>query len=679
MAETYGFFDSENHDRVYNALQLSRYFEGIVTNGVFDKVHNNLIPYVDAGLLKISSGRAIVDNHWYDNDDDLIISTPSTSTSVMCMLVLVCDYHLRKVYIDIRIGTSESLPDVSDSKNLKFLKMAELLISSTNVEITKLLIGTDECPLISDLSALKNYCAESVSELNRNKVDKQTGKSLSTNDFTDDYKSQIDTNRSDISELKTKTDTANSDISALTVEVGEKAASADVYTKAQADSRITEKVSEIVAGAPEEFNTLREMSDWLLQHAESAAAMNTAITKNASDILALAEATEAEKLGIASRNYIPVRYVSGNKDFNIDFQISAEGPAKVIFANLQKSTSANAPFPMSETRSYIVSAERLYSSGDLEYVLKLTCVSVQFAGTEYAKVYEHQRFYIKSSSTYWTDWEECGKTADDTILEKIAELKNDIAVNKSTLGYRIKNLFDVFSVNWSQPSKTTVAEDGTVTTTVTSDPRQFIYSNSDAFVTLGAGTYKIIVNTTDFVSGTYAQINGRDSDNNSIFLLPTSSAGIHKTTFTLSQRTTVGMVIKPYSQTFTLMICHGDFEDESYVPYTNTSVDERFRKFESQPLLYSSTSTEESPLMINIPRLFGNYSAVICQLYTSNYTDKFNLTLPLKYIKSLGTGSYYSAESQLLFEYVDDDNLCIRTGMGQSNPTMSGVKIIALY
>ncbi|MBQ8435669.1 MAG: hypothetical protein IJX24_06650, partial [Oscillospiraceae bacterium] len=253
----------------------------------------------------------------------------------------------------------------------------------------------------SALAAAKEY----TDSVTAQKVDKQTGKSLSTNDFTDAYKSQVDTNRSDISELKTKTDTTNSDISALTLEVGTKAASADVYTKTQTDSRITEKVSEIVAGAPEEFDTLREMSDWLLQHAESAAAMNTAITKNAADILALAEETEAEKLGIASRNYIPVRYVSGNKDFNTDFQISAEGPTKVIFANLQKSTSANAPFPMSETRSYIVSAERLYGNGDLEYVLKQTCISVQFPGTEHAKVYEHQRFYIKSASTRWTAWE----------------------------------------------------------------------------------------------------------------------------------------------------------------------------------------------------------------------------------------------------------------------------------
>ena len=49
------------------------------------------------------------------------------------------------------------------------------------------------------------------------------------------------------------------------------------YTKQQTDAKITEKVAEIVADAPEDFDTLKEMSDWIENHEESAAAMNSAI------------------------------------------------------------------------------------------------------------------------------------------------------------------------------------------------------------------------------------------------------------------------------------------------------------------------------------------------------------------------------------------------------------------
>ena len=63
-----------------------------------------------------------------------------------------------------------------------------------------------------------------------------------------------------------------------------KANKSDVYNKTETDEVITEKVAEIVAGAPEEFDTLKEMSDWLIEHEDSAAAMNTAIQKNTTDI-----------------------------------------------------------------------------------------------------------------------------------------------------------------------------------------------------------------------------------------------------------------------------------------------------------------------------------------------------------------------------------------------------------
>lgn len=56
------------------------------------------------------------------------------------------------------------------------------------------------------------------------------------------------------------------------------------YTKQQTDAKITEKVAEIVADAPEDFDTLKEMSDWIDSHEDSAAAMNSAIQQNTTAI-----------------------------------------------------------------------------------------------------------------------------------------------------------------------------------------------------------------------------------------------------------------------------------------------------------------------------------------------------------------------------------------------------------
>ena len=52
-------------------------------------------------------------------------------------------------------------------------------------------------------------------------------------------------------------------------------------------TEVTAKIAEIVAKAPEDLDTLKEIADWISSHADDAAAMNTAISTNASDIATL--------------------------------------------------------------------------------------------------------------------------------------------------------------------------------------------------------------------------------------------------------------------------------------------------------------------------------------------------------------------------------------------------------
>lgn len=59
---------------------------------------------------------------------------------------------------------------------------------------------------------------------------------------------------------------------------------ASYATTAEVESKVTEKVAEIVAGAPERYNTLKELADWIDSHEDSAASMNSAIQQNKKDI-----------------------------------------------------------------------------------------------------------------------------------------------------------------------------------------------------------------------------------------------------------------------------------------------------------------------------------------------------------------------------------------------------------
>ena len=69
MAITYGFFNSLNSDRVYNADQMSEYFKGLVSDGVYENVGGALQVLAGSGMMvNVQAGRALIDCKWFEND-----------------------------------------------------------------------------------------------------------------------------------------------------------------------------------------------------------------------------------------------------------------------------------------------------------------------------------------------------------------------------------------------------------------------------------------------------------------------------------------------------------------------------------------------------------------------------------------------------------------------------------
>lgn len=99
---------------------------------------------------------------------------------------------------------------------------------------------------------------------------------------------------------KTEVNTLSELVADIDSEVDLKANKADVYTKAETNTAISDKVAEIVANAPEDFDTLKELADWIDSHEDSASAMNTAIKQNTSDIANLKATDETTATEIAS-------------------------------------------------------------------------------------------------------------------------------------------------------------------------------------------------------------------------------------------------------------------------------------------------------------------------------------------------------------------------------------------
>lgn len=68
MAWESGFFNSVNHDRKYGADTFNKFFEGLITDGVFLTVGNKLAVQPSSGMtIQVATGKGWFFNHWVRN------------------------------------------------------------------------------------------------------------------------------------------------------------------------------------------------------------------------------------------------------------------------------------------------------------------------------------------------------------------------------------------------------------------------------------------------------------------------------------------------------------------------------------------------------------------------------------------------------------------------------------
>lgn len=70
-----GFFNAVNNDRVYNADQMSRIFEGLITDGVYETVGDKLAVSPSGGMaVQIGTGRGWFSRHWVSNNAPYLLA-----------------------------------------------------------------------------------------------------------------------------------------------------------------------------------------------------------------------------------------------------------------------------------------------------------------------------------------------------------------------------------------------------------------------------------------------------------------------------------------------------------------------------------------------------------------------------------------------------------------------------
>lgn len=161
MAVTYGFYDSLNHDRLYNAQQMSAIFDGIINDGVFMSVGNQFHTVAGTGMqVIVKSGRAWFDSTWTLNDAEYPLSIDAADVLLTRIDAIVLEVNsevaTRANTIKVVKGTPASTPAKPTLTNtatihqhaLAYVTVAKNITAITNSMI-EIVVGKTETPYVT--------------------------------------------------------------------------------------------------------------------------------------------------------------------------------------------------------------------------------------------------------------------------------------------------------------------------------------------------------------------------------------------------------------------------------------------------------------------------------------------------------------------------------------------------
>ena len=139
---TYGFFNSVNGDRRYNANQIGSYFKGLISNGVFQNVGKAFIVKAGSGMtINVGSGKAYINEKWIENDNtaNYNIDASDSAYDRIDVVVIRLNNTSRTIEIKILKGSATTSPEaqgITRNSSIYDLKLAEIRVKANATSIT---------------------------------------------------------------------------------------------------------------------------------------------------------------------------------------------------------------------------------------------------------------------------------------------------------------------------------------------------------------------------------------------------------------------------------------------------------------------------------------------------------------------------------------------------------------
>jgi hypothetical protein len=163
MAVTFGFYNSMNGDRKYNAQDMSRIFNGIINDGIFMSIGTSMIVKATEGMIvEVGEGRAWFNGTWTHND--AILELRLTESDLLMdridAVVLEIDTNDNVRTNSIKVVTGEpsmvpNQPVMRKESGCFQYPLAYIYVAGTVTEITQAnitnMVGTSECPFVTGI------------------------------------------------------------------------------------------------------------------------------------------------------------------------------------------------------------------------------------------------------------------------------------------------------------------------------------------------------------------------------------------------------------------------------------------------------------------------------------------------------------------------------------------------
>lgn len=163
MSVTFGFYNALNHDKKYDAIQVSSIFDGIINDGIYESIGTAMIVKATSYMvINIGIGRAWFNHTWTYNDSILPLTVQPSELVLNRIDTVILEVDstrtVRTNSIKIIEGTPAATPVATtlvNNENVHQYPLARIYVKANATVITQAditnTVGTSECPFVTGI------------------------------------------------------------------------------------------------------------------------------------------------------------------------------------------------------------------------------------------------------------------------------------------------------------------------------------------------------------------------------------------------------------------------------------------------------------------------------------------------------------------------------------------------